>query len=76
MARARPDLQDPVQHDRIKNVEVDRFFIREKLEENIIAVSHIHFDDQLADILTKVISNKIFFSLIGKLGMLNIYAQT
>ncbi|KAM7491697.1 hypothetical protein LguiA_034618 [Lonicera macranthoides] len=32
--------QNPVQHNRTKHVKVDRFFIKKKLEENIIAVSH------------------------------------
>ncbi|KAM7484427.1 hypothetical protein LguiA_000436 [Lonicera macranthoides] len=50
-----------VQHDRTKHVEVDKLFVKEKLEENIVAVPHIHSEDQLADILrlflTKYFSN-------------------
>ena len=37
--------QNPIQHDRTKHVEVDKFFIKEKLEENIIAVPHICSED-------------------------------
>jgi adenylosuccinate lyase len=42
-----------VQHDRTKHVEVDRHFIKEKLEEKIIKVLHIRSQEQLANILTK-----------------------
>ncbi|KAM7506655.1 hypothetical protein LguiA_017108 [Lonicera macranthoides] len=68
--------QNPVQHDRTKHVEVDRFFIKEKLEENVVDVPHIRSEDQLANVLTKVVSNRIFFRLISKLGMFDIYALT
>jgi len=44
---------NPVQHDRTKHVEVDRHFIKEKLEEKIIKVLHIRSQEQLANILTK-----------------------
>ena len=68
--------QNPVQHDRTKHVEVNKLFIKEKLEKNIIAMPHIRSEDQLADVLTKVVSNRIFSKLIGKLDMFNIYAPT
>ena len=68
--------QNPIQHDRTKHLEVDRFFIKEKLEENIVAVPHIRSKNQLADMLTKVVSNKIFFWLICKLAMFDIYVPT
>ena len=32
---------NPVQHDRTKHVEVDRHFIKEKLEANLIEVPHV-----------------------------------
>ena len=32
---------NPVQHDRTKHVEVDRFFIKEKLDENIVELPKI-----------------------------------
>ena len=36
---------NPVQHDRIKHVEVDRFFIKEKLNEKIVELLKIRFED-------------------------------
>ena len=32
---------NPIQHDRTKHVEVDRHFIKEKLEERIIETPHV-----------------------------------
>ncbi|RVW55346.1 Retrovirus-related Pol polyprotein from transposon RE1 [Vitis vinifera] len=47
---------NPVQHDRTKHVEVDRFFIKEKLDDKIVELPKIRSEDQLVDILTKAVS--------------------
>ncbi|RVW36637.1 Retrovirus-related Pol polyprotein from transposon RE1 [Vitis vinifera] len=49
-----------VQHDRTKHVEVDRFFIKEKLDDKIVELPKIRSEDQLADILTKAVSSQVF----------------
>ena len=67
---------NPVQHDRTKHVEVDRHFIKEKLEEKLIEVPHVRSQDQLADVLTKALSNQAFNDCLNKLGMSDIYAPT
>ena len=67
---------NPVQHDRTKHVEVDRHFIKEKLESEIINMPHVPTKDQLADILTKAVSAKVFHSSLDKLGMRDIYSPT
>ncbi|RVW85204.1 Retrovirus-related Pol polyprotein from transposon RE1 [Vitis vinifera] len=69
-------LQDLVQHDRTKHVEVDRFFIKEKLDDKIVELPKIRSEDQLADILTKVVSSQVFSKFLDKLGMCDIYAPT
>ncbi|BBH05274.1 NB-ARC domain-containing disease resistance protein [Prunus dulcis] len=45
--------QNPVQHDRTKHVEVDRHFIKQKLEAKVFQFPFVKSEDQLADILTK-----------------------
>ena len=67
---------NPVQHDRTKHVEVDRFFIKENLDRKVIRFPFVYTEDQLADILTKGVSRKVFDDSIDKLGMIDIYAPT
>ena len=44
---------NPVQHDRTKHVEIDRFFIKEKLDAKIIKKEYVSSGQQIADCLTK-----------------------
>ena len=61
--------ENPVQHDRTKHVEVDRHFIKEKLEAKIIELPFVKSEDQLADILTKATSGRIFANSLNKLNI-------
>ena len=65
---------NPVQHDRTKHVEVDRHFIKEKLEAKVITIPFVRSSEQLADVLTKPVLSKIFNDSIERLGMIDIYA--
>ncbi|RVW33186.1 Retrovirus-related Pol polyprotein from transposon RE1 [Vitis vinifera] len=65
-----------VQHDRTKHVEVDRFFIKEKLDDKIAELPKIRSEDQLADILTKAVSSQVFSKFLDKLDMCDIHAPT
>jgi hypothetical protein len=67
---------NPVQHDRTKHVEVDRHFIKEKLEAGIIIFPFVKSEDQLADILTKAVASNVFDVSLDKLGMCDIHAPT
>ncbi|KAK2965725.1 hypothetical protein RJ640_025451, partial [Escallonia rubra] len=51
---------NPVQHDKTKHVEVDRHFIKEKLESRLICTPYISTEGQLADILSEGLANKEF----------------
>ena len=44
---------NPAHHDRTKHVEVDRHFIKEKIEANTINMSYIPTKEQAANIFTK-----------------------
>jgi len=68
--------QNPVQHDRTKHVEIDQYFIKEKLEVKIVQFPFVKSENQLADILTKVVSSKVFHNSLDKLGIEDIYAPT
>jgi hypothetical protein len=64
---------NPVQHDRTKHIEIDRHFIKEKLEPRIISTPFVRSHEQLADMLTKAISSTSFNESLSKLGMTDIY---
>lgn len=56
--------QNPVQHDRTRHVEVDRHFIKEKVDQKIIQLPFIKSKNQLVDVLTKSVSGKVFHGII------------
>nr|CAN68477.1 hypothetical protein VITISV_029627 [Vitis vinifera] len=64
---------NPIQHDRTKHIEIDRHFIKEKLEERVVCMSYVPSEHQLVDILTKGLNSSMFHDLVLKLGMEDIY---
>lgn len=67
---------NPVQHDRTKHMEIDKHFIKQKLEGGEICMSFVPTTQQIADSLTKGLLRQNFVFLISKLGMTNINAPT
>ena len=64
---------NPVQYDQTKHIEVDRHFIKEKLDSGLICTPYVSSQGQLADILTKGLSSSNFERIVSKLGMENNY---
>lgn len=60
---------NPVRHDHTKHVKIDKLFIKEKLDGKIVELPNIQTEDQLANILTKVVLNRVFSKFLDKLGM-------
>lgn len=65
---------NPVHHDRTKHVEVDRHFIKEKIEDGVICMTYVTTAEQVADVLTKGLMRPAFEKLIDKLGLTNVYS--
>ena len=59
--------ENPVQHDRTKHVEVDRHFIKEKLESGVVELPLVRSEEQLADIPTKAVNSRSLMNVLGKL---------
>ncbi|KAK8928288.1 hypothetical protein KSP39_PZI017463 [Platanthera zijinensis] len=60
---------NPVQHDRTKNIEVDRHFIKEHIEKKIICIPFVPSEGQLADILTKSLGANLHYGLIDNVTL-------
>lgn len=58
---------NPTKHARTKHVELELYFVREKVHNGSLIVKHIRSIDQIADILTKSISSSKFYTLRRKL---------
>ncbi|CAL8119739.1 unnamed protein product [Prunus armeniaca] len=67
---------NPVQHDQTKHVKVDRHFIKEKLEHKLISIPFVPSSEQLANMLTYVVSKRRFEDSLDKLAITDIYAPT
>ena len=67
---------NPLQHDRTKHIEIDRHFIKEKLEEGVVCMFYVLSEHQLANILRKGLNSSMFHDLVFKLGMEDIYSST
>jgi hypothetical protein len=53
-----------VQHDRTKYIEVDKHFIKEKLDSGLICALYVSSQSNLADLLTKGLNYNIFERIV------------
>ena len=67
-------VNNSVHHDRTKHVEIDRHFIKEKMDEGMLQIKFVKSGDQLADILTKGVNVVSFVKNCNKMGLLDIFA--
>jgi hypothetical protein len=67
---------NPVQHDRTKHVEIDQFFIKEKLDDGTLELSFVDSRSQIVDCLTKGLRVKEYDMACNKMGMIDIYCPS
>ncbi|KAA0025813.1 Beta-galactosidase [Cucumis melo var. makuwa] len=67
---------NPVQYDRTKHVEIDRHFIKERLDNGSICIPYIPSSQQVADVLTMGLLKPHFSLCVSKLGLIDIYVPT
>ena len=60
----------------IKHIEIDCYFVHEKIQLGLISAGYVKAEEQLDDIFTKVLSGDRVNYLCNKLDMINIYAPT
>ena len=63
-------------HERIKHIEIDCHFVREKIQLGLISTRYVKSGEQLGDIFTKTLSGEQVSYLYNKLDMINIYTPT
>ena len=63
-------------HETIKHIEVDYYFIREKIASRCVATSFVNSNYQLAYIFTKSLRGPRIKYICNKLGAYDIYAPT
>ena len=67
---------DSVLYERIKHIEVDIHFIREKVQSGVISPVFVSSHEQTSDMFTKSISPIPLQSSLRKLGLVDIFAPT
>jgi hypothetical protein len=67
---------NPVKHDRTKHIEIDRHFIKEKLDRGIVCLTYVTSTSQVADIFTKGLPDKLFSVFCSKMGLYDVFAPS
>jgi len=60
---------NPVQHSRMKHIQIDLHFVRDMVQKKILNIHHVNTHDQLADLLTKPFSRQRLHYLLLKIGL-------
>lgn len=64
-------IRNPVDHKRTKHIDVKYNIIRKKVQRGLIKIMYVELNDQMADILTKLLPTQKFDYLKNKILRLN-----
>jgi hypothetical protein len=62
---------NPVKHSRTKHIDIRHHFLRDRQQREDIDIYHISTENQLADIFTKPLDEKMFCKLRSELNVLD-----
>ncbi|TYK09875.1 protein-tyrosine-phosphatase PTP1-like isoform X4 [Cucumis melo var. makuwa] len=67
---------NPVQHDRTKYVEIDRHFMKERLDSESICISYVPSSQQVSNVHIKGLLRPNFIFCVSKLRLIDIFVPT
>jgi hypothetical protein len=67
---------NPVQHQRIKHVEIDLYFVRERVAIGQVRVLHVPMTSQFAGIFMKCLPSSVFNEFRSSLNICNDWVVT
>jgi hypothetical protein len=65
-------MKNPTLHGQSKHIEVKYHLVRESVENDLIKVEFIKIEEQLSEILTKLLGRVKFLKLHAKIGLIDI----
>jgi hypothetical protein len=65
-------MKNPALHGQSKHIEVKYHLVRESVENDLIKVEFIKIEEQLSEILTKLLGRVKFLKLHAKIGLIDI----
>jgi hypothetical protein len=65
-----------VQHDHTKHVELDRHFIMKKLDRGVVCMPYVTSANQITDVLTKSLPERLFSIFYSKMGLFDVFAPS
>ncbi|CAL8176000.1 unnamed protein product [Prunus armeniaca] len=63
---------NPIYHSRIKHLDIDFHFVRERVQRNDLTVQYIPIEEQLADVFTKGLHSPVFLSHCANMRLGNL----
>ena len=62
-------MENPVFYDKLKHIEIQYFYIRDMIQKGAIKLQYVSTDEQVVDVLTKLLSRIKFEYFRDKLGV-------